>query len=93
MILTAFLKGITTTDPQASVFNTPLYSNAAVQILAYAMEAMQLKPFAQQFKNAIATPLKLTRTFLSLPPSDANAIIPFSKAASWWAFDIGDAMP
>ncbi len=91
--MTAFLRGITTTDPQASTFNTPLYSNAAVQILSYAMEALKMKPFAQQFKNAIATPLKLQRTFLSLPSSDANAIIPFSKEASWWAFDIGDAMP
>jgi len=72
----------------------PIYSNPAFQILAYALEAMTKKPFADVFEDSITRPLNLTSTYLSTPPisPNFNAIIPGDEIESWWKIDVGDDM-
>ncbi|KIN00494.1 hypothetical protein OIDMADRAFT_104394 [Oidiodendron maius Zn] len=88
-----FLHGIAAPDPFASTFNTPLYSNAAFQILSYALEGMTNKSFADSFNSALVQPLNLSRTFLNSPPNNIDAIIPGNELTSLWGFDIGDESP
>lgn len=85
-----FLKGMLTEDPFNPSFNTPLYSNAAIQVLAYALEGMTNKSFADSFNSALVQPLNLTRTFLSQAPDRINAIIPGTDNDTFWGFDLGD---
>jgi CubicO group peptidase (beta-lactamase class C family) len=87
---TEFLKGLVAEDPFNPSFNTPLYSNAAIQVLSYALEGMTNKSFADSFNSALVQPLNLSRTFLSQPPDNANAIIPGTEDTTFWGFSIGD---
>lgn len=78
--------------PVTSAFHMPIYSNVAWQILAYAIEGMTNKTFAEHFETSLTRPLNLTGTFLSPPPRNTtlNAIIPGNEKESWWALDAGD---
>lgn len=91
--LAEFLLGVTAADPFTSTFSTPVYSNAAIQILAYALEGMTNKSFKDSFNTALVQPLNLSRTFLNKPPNNINAIIPGDELSSLWGFDIGDEAP
>lgn len=78
--------------PVTSAFNMPIYSNVAWQVLAYAIEGMTNKTFAEHLEASLTRPLNLTGTFLSPPPrtTTLNAIIPGNEIESWWALDAGD---
>lgn len=69
----------------------PIYSNEAFQILAYALEGITNKTFAQVFEESLVRPLNLTRT--SATPLEAteglNLIIPENEIDSWWKVDAG----
>jgi CubicO group peptidase (beta-lactamase class C family) len=80
-------------DPLASTYNTPIYSNGGVQILAYAMEKITKMSYADAFNAALGQPLGLNRTFLSQPRNNDNAIIPFSQSTSFWDVNLGDGTP
>ena len=74
-------------------FNTPVYGNVPFQILAYALEAITQKPYADIFDSSLRKPLGLSRTSLE-PPQDAdNALIPGGKSESWWDVSMGDGSP
>ncbi|KAI9730919.1 MAG: hypothetical protein M1818_007993 [Claussenomyces sp. TS43310] len=88
-----FFKGIVSSDPFTTPFSTPIYSNAAIQILSHALEGMTNKSFADSFNSSFLRPLNLSRTFLSQPTSNVNAIIPSKETSSLWGFDIGDESP
>ena len=88
-----FMAGINAAHSFKSTYNTPLYSNAAIQILAYALEGITNKSFAHSFNSSLAQPLNLSRTYLNNPPDSVNAIIPGNKATSLWGFDLGDETP
>ncbi|KAJ4256878.1 hypothetical protein NW762_008974 [Fusarium torreyae] len=70
----------------------PIYSNAAFQILAYALEGITNKTFPQVFNEYIQKRLRLNATYLSTPPdsADLNAIIPGDVNESRWNVDVGD---
>jgi CubicO group peptidase (beta-lactamase class C family) len=70
----------------------PIYSNAAFQILSYALEGMKNRSFPEIFDESIVRPLNLNATSLAIPPStsDLNAIVPGNEDESWWNVDVGD---
>ncbi|KAK3393749.1 beta-lactamase/transpeptidase-like protein [Podospora didyma] len=75
--------------PVTSTYHTPIYSNMAFQLLAYAVESITGEAFATLVDQHILKPLSLTRTFLSTPPlDDSNVVI-----ADGFARDMGDEAP
>jgi len=74
--------------PVASTYQTSAYSNMAFQLLGYAMEKATSRPFGDLVRNQLIKPLSLTRTFLSVPANDSNAVI-----VDGWTQDLGDAAP
>jgi CubicO group peptidase (beta-lactamase class C family) len=77
-------------NPSYAPGTTPAYSNAAYQVLSYALEAITGKTFETMFAESILNPLNLNATSLTQPNSTADAIIPFNETASEWNYDLGD---
>jgi CubicO group peptidase (beta-lactamase class C family) len=90
-----FFQGITakTAFPITSTGNTPVYSNMAYQILAYALEGMTGKSFEKSIKSSLLDPLRMKRTTLEAPKNKKNAMIPENELLSWWNLTTGDASP
>ncbi|KAL6918990.1 hypothetical protein FSHL1_002971 [Fusarium sambucinum] len=90
-----FFQGITAKNsfPITSSGNTPVYSNLAYQILAYAVEGMSGKSFEKSLKSSLLTPLSMKRTTLEAPKSKENAMIPENELLSWWNLTTADASP
>jgi CubicO group peptidase (beta-lactamase class C family) len=86
-----FFKGIEAQHPVTSAFHTPIYSNIAFQILAYAIEGMTNKSFDSIFESSIIEPLDLKRTSLQPPQSTQDGIIPGDELSSWWNVTTGEA--
>ena len=72
---------------------TPIFSNAAFQILGYVLEAITNKPFRSMLENSILHPLNMTGTSLLAPSESADGVIPISESASGWAALLGDESP
>jgi len=68
-----------------------VYSNAAFQILGYALEAISNDTFQNILENQLLKALNLTHTFYTTPDTSLG-IIP-SGAASFWDMDLGDENP
>lgn len=75
-----------------SPYNTPIYSNFAYIFIGYAIETITGKGFFDSFTDAVATPLGLKRTSLTIP-TDKNTIIPGNPARNSWLVDAGDENP
>ncbi|KAI0857594.1 beta-lactamase/transpeptidase-like protein [Xylaria cubensis] len=88
-----FLQEVNALHPVTSTFHTPVYSNMAFQILAYALEGITGKSFADIFQSSIINRLGLSRTSLQPPNSTEEGIIPGDKISSWWSVDLGDSSP
>ncbi|EXK26179.1 hypothetical protein FOMG_17222 [Fusarium oxysporum f. sp. melonis 26406] len=90
-----FFQGITapTFLPITSTANTPVYSNVAYQILAYALEGMTRKPFKKTFQSSLLDPLSMKRTGLEAPKNKENAMIPENEQLSWWNVTTADGSP
>ncbi|KAF5989510.1 putative beta-lactamase-like 1 [Fusarium bulbicola] len=90
-----FFQGITAQSffPITSTANTPVYSNVAYQILAYALEGMTRKPFNKSFQSSLLDPLSMKRTSLEAPKSKKNAMIPENEELSWWNTTTADGSP
>ncbi|KAK7587980.1 hypothetical protein V3481_010666 [Fusarium oxysporum f. sp. vasinfectum] len=90
-----FFQGITapTFLPITSTANTPVYSNVAYQILAYALEGMTRKPFKKSFQSSLLDPLSMKRTGLEAPKNKENAMIPENEQLSWWNVTTADGSP
>ncbi|KAG5759752.1 hypothetical protein H9Q72_012115 [Fusarium xylarioides] len=90
-----FFQGIMTQSffPITSTANTPVYSNVAYQLLAYALEGMTRKPFKKSFQSSLLDPLSMKRTSLEAPKSKENAIIPENEQVSWWNITTADSSP
>ncbi|KNG89846.1 putative beta-lactamase [Aspergillus nomiae NRRL 13137] len=86
----AFLRGIVSEDPTFAPGTTPAYSNAAYQLLRYAMENITGIEFASMFDDSIVKPLNLNSTSLLTPKNDNTGIIPVNATASLWDFNLGD---
>ncbi|KAK3308344.1 beta-lactamase/transpeptidase-like protein [Chaetomium strumarium] len=90
-----FFQGLTaqTNFPITSTSNTPVYSNLAYQILAYALEGMTGNSFEKSLESSLLRPLSMKRTTLEAPKSKKNAIIPENDLLSWWNITTGDSSP
>jgi CubicO group peptidase (beta-lactamase class C family) len=88
-----FFDGLTHRPPVYRTATTPVYSNAAFQILAYALEAITGKKFETMLDESILRPLKMSETSLFAPTTQTNGVIPVNETASWWAINMGDLAP
>ncbi|KAH6855461.1 beta-lactamase/transpeptidase-like protein [Chaetomium sp. MPI-CAGE-AT-0009] len=76
------------TWPVMPTYYTPIYSNMAFQILAYAAENITGQSFATLVEDELLKPLGLTRTFLKTMPNDTDAVV-----VQGWTDDLGDEAP
>ncbi|KAF4951283.1 hypothetical protein FGADI_7596 [Fusarium gaditjirri] len=90
-----FFRGIATQNfsPVTSAGITPVYSNVAYQILAYALEGITGKPFKKSFQSSLPSPLSMKRTSLEAPKSKENTMIPENEQLSWWNVTTADGSP
>lgn len=88
-----FLKEVNRLHPVTSTFHTPVYSNMAFQILAYALEEIAGESFVNIFQFSIIDRLRLNGTSLQPPNSTQDGIIPGDEVSSWWSANLGDASP
>jgi len=90
---TAFFKGFLTRHPVFAPSTTPVYSNVAFQILAYAIENMTNNgTFSSILSKDILKPLRMTRTSTS-PPNSSIVAIPSGDEDSGWGVDLEDMTP
>lgn len=87
-----FLRGIALRDPVFPAFQTPVYSNAAFQLLSYALETITGQNFKTLTEEFLIKPLNLSRTSYT-KPNDSLGIIPGNKTLTYWDFDLGDSWP
>jgi CubicO group peptidase (beta-lactamase class C family) len=89
-----FFSDIALEHPVVAPFSTPIYSNAAFQILSYVLEAITSNPFSTSFNNQLIRPLNLNATTYSLPSTNpSSSVIPINATASWYNADILDETP
>lgn len=85
-----FFAGFTHRHPVYAPGTAPIYSNAAYQILAYALENITGKDFPTLVQEGLFDPLGLTQSSWTLPASNTSGIIPDGSS---WALDAGDETP
>lgn len=79
--------------PQYLPLTTPVYSNAAYQLLGYAIENITSRNFSDLITNDVFCPLGMANSSYTLPNGPARGIIPGNDTASFWAIPQGDAGP
>ncbi|KAJ6013735.1 hypothetical protein N7540_008326 [Penicillium herquei] len=84
--------GLPRSHPTFLTSHSPAYSNAAFQILAYALEKITKSTFASLLSEAIIKPLNLSRTTITAPPAQYG-VIPGTEASSYWNFPLGEEAP
>ena len=89
----AFFRGFLDRHPVFAPSTTPIYSNVAFQILAYALENMaNNKSFGSILSNKILEPLHMDRTSICHPNASVMAI-PGNITGTDWDSDLGDETP
>ncbi|XXH01564.1 hypothetical protein Hte_007924 [Hypoxylon texense] len=86
-----FFAGLANIPPSFQPSWTAGYSNMGYQILAYALEAITQKRFAQMLQTDIINKLNLQHTFYT-KPDNALGVIP-QGSETQWSFSIGEASP
>ncbi|KAK4143931.1 beta-lactamase/transpeptidase-like protein [Dichotomopilus funicola] len=79
---------ISKTFPTSHTFHTPAYSNLAFQLLSYAVEEIAQQKFPDLVAERLINPLNLTRTFVTLPADDTDAV-----KLDEWNWDLGEEAP
>jgi len=92
MFYLEFFKGIVQRHPIVPTSSTPIYSNAAFQILGYLLEEMTGHNFQEVLAYDLLEPLGLFRTFYNTPDSSLG-IIPNTDGLKYWNFPMGDETP
>ncbi|GLI78573.1 hypothetical protein PoHVEF18_006891 [Penicillium ochrochloron] len=88
-----FFDGLFQSHPIVPPSTTPIYSNAAFQILGYVVEALAGgEDFEKVLKDKITKPLNMAHTFYTTPDSSLG-VIPSYQGKYWWDFDIGEEAP
>ncbi|GAM38701.1 hypothetical protein TCE0_033r09643 [Talaromyces pinophilus] len=87
-----FFDGITQAHPMAPTSFTPIYSNAAIQILSYALEAITNKTYNALLEEYLFEPLGLNDSYYDVP-ADNVGIIPGNASTSLWGLSAGDETP
>ena len=90
--LVEFFDGILKVHPQAPTSTAPLYSNAAFQILGYALEEITEKSFETLMEDELIKPLNLTRSSYSHPSMNIS-VIPDDPISSQWNADTKGMTP
>jgi CubicO group peptidase (beta-lactamase class C family) len=72
---------------------TPIFSNAAFQILSYVVESITGKPFEESLQEKVLDKLNLNHTSLSAPIDSVHGVIPVNETVSGWSHDFGDESP
>ncbi|KAJ8110147.1 hypothetical protein ONZ43_g5951 [Nemania bipapillata] len=84
--------GLAIVPPSFQPSHTPGYSNLGYQLLAYALEAITGKKFADMLKTDVIERLGLDHTYYDqIPPRDLGVIPPGNEAG--WNFSLGEASP
>ena len=89
---TGFLKGFASRHPVFPTFQTPVYSNAAFELLAIALSRITGKDFKTLFDEALIKPLHLSRTSYD-KPDHSLGVIPGNVTTTFWDFDMGGVWP
>ena len=89
----AFFKGFLDRHPVFAPSIKPIYSNAAFQILAYALENMTNNTFISILSDKILKPLHMDGTSISQPKNASVGAIPGNIPNTGWDLDVGEAMP
>ncbi|KAJ5149866.1 hypothetical protein N7448_001444 [Penicillium atrosanguineum] len=87
-----FFKGMVQRHPIVPTSRTPIYSNAAFQILGYVVEAMAGDDYSKVLSDDILKPLNLSRTSYGAPDTSLG-VIPNKGGLEWWNFAMGDEIP
>ncbi|KAJ5619849.1 hypothetical protein N7510_003833 [Penicillium lagena] len=87
-----FFNGLLQGHPIFPTSTTPIYSNAAFQVLGYVVEALSGENFQTVLEKDIINPLKLTHTFYTTP-STKLGVIPRTQGEFCWNFAMGDEIP
>ncbi|KAL1850659.1 hypothetical protein Daus18300_012870 [Diaporthe australafricana] len=90
---TQFFADFTTQNPVVAPYATPVYSNAAFQILGYALENITGQPMHELFTQHLVGPLNLTSTSYHPPTDPDTSIIPYNTTISYWSADLLDLTP
>ena len=85
-----FFEGFTKRHPVYASSTAPIYSNAAFQILGYALENITGVKLTTSVNNGLVALLKLTASSWTVPTSNFSGIIPDGSS---WGFDAGDETP
>lgn len=88
-----FFSGFTNRHPVYPPSSSPIYSNSAYQILAYALESITGRSYASMLQEDLIEKLDLTGTSYAQPSNDALGVIPVSASYSGWDMNIGDEGP
>lgn len=84
--LSAFLKDLINHPPVFAPFTTPIYSNAAFGVLAFALENITNKSFPDMMAS-MYTKLNLTKTSYTTPNSTDGGVIPWNTTYAGWDID------
>jgi len=87
-----FFAGLERMFPSFPPWQTATYSNIGYQILAYALESLTKKKFADIIQDRIIGPLGLNRTYYDNAPASVG-IIPGSVEDTYWGASLGDGNP
>jgi CubicO group peptidase (beta-lactamase class C family) len=90
--LPEFFAGFLKRHPVVPTASRPVYSNAAFQILAYAMENITGQDYQSLLKNRLIEPLNLARSYYN-PPDPKYGAIPGDIASSDWNISAGEQTP
>ncbi|KAI1082497.1 beta-lactamase/transpeptidase-like protein [Whalleya microplaca] len=88
-----FFTGLANVPPSFAPSQTPGYSNAGYQILAYALEAITQKNFTQMLQADVIDKLGLERTFYAKPDDALGVIPPNAFDNNYWGGSLGEASP
>ncbi|KAF2187150.1 beta-lactamase/transpeptidase-like protein [Zopfia rhizophila CBS 207.26] len=84
-----FFDALDDRQPTWAPNTTPIYSNTAFMILAYALESITGKSYNDILKSTLVKPLGLTGTSTT-KPDDSRGAIPINTTVSSWNRDFGD---
>ncbi|CEJ60696.1 hypothetical protein PMG11_09260 [Penicillium brasilianum] len=88
-----FFDGLLKSHPIVPASSTPIYSNAAFQVLRTVVETFSNgEDFEKVLKEKIIKPLSMAHTFHTTP-NPSLGVIPSYQGEYWWNFDIGEKAP
>lgn len=87
-----FLSYFAEHPPVFAPATTPIFSNAGFIILAYALETIKGKPFADLIQQSILDPLQLSSTALLYNPSN-HSVVPSTLPETKWSDPVAIEAP